>query len=168
MKLVLKMYNKYTGNIYIDGVNVKDIDPDYIRQNITYVNQNSKLFDKIVFENMMYGCSDDETCKNNLDYILKKYKKINELFKNIDIYNKKAGSLGENLSGGQRQVVNIIGGLINPSKILLLDEPTNALDKDLKNDILALIADFKQHKKCIMIITHDKDVHSLFDQHIEM
>lgn len=168
MKLVLRMYNKYTGNIYIDGVNVKDMDPDYIRQNITYVNQNSKLFDKIVFENMMYGCSDDETCKKNLDYILKKYKKINELFKNIDIYNKKAGSLGENLSGGQRQVVNIIGGLINPSKILLLDEPTNALDKDLKNDILELISDFKQHKKCIMIITHDKDVHSLFDQHIEM
>jgi ABC-type bacteriocin/lantibiotic exporter with double-glycine peptidase domain len=168
MKLVLRMYNKYTGNIYIDGVNVKDLDPDYIRQNITYVNQNSKLFDKIVFENMMYGCNHDETCKKNLEYILNNYKKINELFQNIDIYNKKAGSLGENLSGGQRQVVNIIGGLINPSKILLLDEPTNALDKDLKTDILELIADFKQHKKCIMIITHDKDVHGLFDQHIQM
>ena len=46
----------------------------------------------------------------------------------MNIHETNSGSLGENLSGGQRQIVNIISGLINPSKILILDEPTNNLD----------------------------------------
>jgi ABC-type bacteriocin/lantibiotic exporter with double-glycine peptidase domain len=86
----------------------------------------------------------------------------------MDIYNKQSGSLGENLSGGQRQVINIIGGLVNPSKILILDEPTNALDIDLKREILELIKTFKKYKKSIIIITHDKDVYPLFDEKIQI
>jgi ABC-type lipoprotein export system ATPase subunit len=96
------------------------------------------------------------------------YKKIGELFKNIDIYNQQSGPLGENLSGGQRQIVNIIGGLINPSKILILDEPTNALDPELKRELIGLIKDFKKYKKCIIIITHDRDVHPLFDETVHI
>jgi ABC-type lipoprotein export system ATPase subunit len=66
--------------------------------------------------------------------------------------------LGENLSGGQRQVVNIIGGLINPSKILVLDEPTNALDPSLKWEVIRLIQDYSAKKNAIIIITHDKEL----------
>ena len=167
-KLFLKMYNHYEGNIYIDGKNIREIDANYIRKNITYVNQNSKLFDKKIIENMMYGCSHEETCKSKIKDIMEKYPKIAELFTNIDIYTKQSGPLGEHLSGGQRQVVNMIGGLINPSKILVLDEPTNALDPGLKKDLLKLIKDFREHKKAIIIITHDKEVHELFDEKIEM
>jgi ABC-type lipoprotein export system ATPase subunit len=74
--------------------------------------------------------------------------------------------LGENLSGGQRQVINIISGLINPTDILILDEPTNGLDKNLKQDIISIINDFKSYKKCIIIITHDHDVYPIFEQKI--
>ena len=108
MKLVLKLYKTNSGNIYIDGENINNIDPDYIRSNITYVNQNSKLFDKKVIDNMLYGCLDIDTCNKYLDKIMQ-YKKINELYKNVDIYNQRSGALGENLSGGQRQIINIIG-----------------------------------------------------------
>ena len=167
MKLVLKLYKPKTGNIFIDGQNIDNIDPDYIRNNITYVNQNSKLFDKKVIDNMLYGCLDLDTCNAYLKKIMQ-YKKINELYKNVDIYNQRSGALGENLSGGQRQIINIIGGLINPSKILILDEPTNALDPELKNELLELIRDFKKYKKSIIIITHDRDVHSLFDETIKI
>jgi len=167
-KLFLKMYNHYEGNIFIDGKNIREIDANYIRKNITYVNQNSKLFDKKIIENMMYGCSHKETCQSKIKEIMEKYPKIAELFNNIDIYTKQSGPLGEHLSGGQRQVVNMIGGLINPSKILVLDEPTNALDPGLKKDLLKLIKDFREHKKAIIIITHDKEVHELFDEKIEM
>jgi ATP-binding cassette subfamily B protein len=167
MKLVLKLYKPKNGNIYIDGQNIDTIDPDYIRNNITYVNQNSKLFDKKVIDNMLYGCLDLDTCNAYLKKIMQ-YKKINELYKNVDIYNQRSGALGENLSGGQRQIINIIGGLINPSKILILDEPTNALDPELKNELLELIRDFKKYKKSIIIITHDRDVHSLFDETIKI
>lgn len=167
MKLVLKLYKPKTGNIYIDGQNIDNIDPDYIRKNITYVNQNSKLFDKKVIDNMLYGCINVDTCNAYLKKIMQ-YKKINELYKNVDIYNQRSGALGENLSGGQRQVINIIGGLINPSKVLILDEPTNALDPELKRELLELIRDFKKYKKSIIIITHDRDVHNLFDEVIKI
>jgi ABC-type branched-subunit amino acid transport system ATPase component len=130
-KLLLKMYKTETGAIYIDDVDLRNIDTDYIRKNITYVSQNSKLFDKKITENVFYGCNDQEVCARHLEEILK-YDKIRELYKNMNIYEKQAGSLGENLSGGQRQITNIIGGLVNPSKILILDEPTNALYPGLK------------------------------------
>jgi ATP-binding cassette subfamily B protein len=167
MKLVLKLYKPKNGNIYIDGQNIETIDPDYIRKNITYVNQNSKLFDKKVIDNMLYGCLDIDTCNAYLKKIMQ-YKKINELYKNVDIYNQRSGALGENLSGGQRQIINIIGGLINPSKVLILDEPTNALDPELKRELLELIREFKKYKKSIIIITHDRDVHDLFDEVVKI
>jgi ABC-type bacteriocin/lantibiotic exporter with double-glycine peptidase domain len=166
-KLLLKMYQPKSGDIYIDGINIRDIDANYIRKNITYVNQTSKLFDKKIMDNIFYGCNDITICSQHLEEIMK-YPKIRELYKNVDFHNKLAGSLGENLSGGQRQIINIIGGLVNPSKILILDEPTNALDMNLKQELLGLIRDFKHYKKCIMIITHDKDVFPLFDKKIEI
>ena len=166
-KMILKMYRPTEGSIYIGDVNIESIDADYIRKHITYVNQNSKLFDKKVVDNILYGCNDIDVCSSHLKEIMR-YPKVSELFKNMDIYNKTAGSLGDNLSGGQRQVVNIISGLVNPSKILILDEPTNALDGELKREILNLIKDFKKHKQCIIIITHDRDVYPLFDEKIEI
>lgn len=167
VKMILKMYRPNEGDIYIDDVNIKDIDPNYIRKNITYINQNSKLFDKKLVENIMYACSETEKCTSNLQEIMK-YPKIKELYKNIDIYNKESGTGGEKLSGGQRQVTNIISGLINPSKILILDEPTNALDPELKKEIISLIKHYKQFKNCVIIITHDSDVYPLFSETLKI
>jgi ATP-binding cassette subfamily B protein len=167
VKLILRLYKCKDGAIYIDGKNIVDVDPDYIRKNMTYVNQNSKLFDKKVADNMLYGCNDIDVCQKHLDEIMQ-YDKIKELYRKFDIYNKQSGSLGENLSGGQRQIVNIIGGLVNPSKILILDEPTNALDIGLKNELLGIIRDFRKHKQCIIIITHDRDMYPLFDETVQI
>jgi ABC-type multidrug transport system fused ATPase/permease subunit len=160
-KLLIKLYKPESGKIYIDGVDIESVDTDYIRRNITYVNQTSKLFDKKILENIFYGCGDIAVCQERLHAILE-YDKIRELFKNVDLENTRAGSLGEGLSGGQRQVVNIISGLVNDSKILILDEPTNALDGDLKKTVLEIIRRFKQYKKCIIVITHDKDMDAIF------
>ena len=163
MKLLLRLHDPTGGNIYIDDVDITEINPDYIRENITYINQNSKLFDKKVIDNLLYGCSNTDECEKNLEVIMK-YDKIKKLYQNMDIETKMAGSLGENLSGGQRQVVNVVSGLVNHSSILILDEPTNALDRDLKEELLTIIKDFRYLKKCIFIITHDHDVYSLFDE----
>jgi ABC-type bacteriocin/lantibiotic exporter with double-glycine peptidase domain len=166
-KLLLKMYTPERGKIYIDGEDICHLDADYIRKNITYVNQSSKLFDKKVVENMLYGCNDLDVCNRYLNEMMG-YEKIKELYKKMDIYTKNSGSLGENLSGGQRQVVNILSGLINPCEILILDEPTNALDIELKREVLQLIKECRKHKNCIIIITHDNDVFPLFDEKIEI
>ena len=167
IKLLLRMYECDSGKITIDGVDLKTIDPDYVREEITYVNQNSKLFDRKVVDNMLYGCSDKEVCNYLLEHIMK-YPIISKLYRNTDIKNKQAGLLGENLSGGQRQIVNMIGGLINPSKILVLDEPTNALDPELKKEVISMIKDFSRYKQAVIVITHDRDVFPMFTQQIQM
>jgi ABC-type multidrug transport system fused ATPase/permease subunit len=90
IKLMLKMNECEKGEILIDGVNIHGLDPLYIRKNITYVNQNSKLFDKKVVENMLYGCSNREIC----DYFLKQimqYPHIAKLYKNVNIEEKNDG-----------------------------------------------------------------------------
>jgi len=167
MKILLKMHSVKEGTVYIDGVNIDELSPDYIRKNITYVSQNGKLFDRVVLENMLYGCSHPETCSKELQNVMK-YQKIRDLFRNIDIENKKSGNLGENLSGGQRQIVNIIGGLVNPSKILILDEPTNALDSALKWELMRLIQDYSEKKNAILIITHDKEMDQIFTGKVKL
>jgi ABC-type multidrug transport system fused ATPase/permease subunit len=167
VKLIVKLYRPTGGAIYIDDKNIDTIDPNYIRKNITYVNQTSKLFDSKIIDNILYGCSDQDVCNGHLEEILK-YPKIVELYKNLDIRNDSVGSFGDKLSGGQRQVTNIIGGLVNPCKILILDEPTNALDIELKKELIGLIRDFKKHKKCIIIITHDEDVYPLFTEKLNI
>ena len=166
VKLLLRLYDPSEGQILIDGQDIRNIDPTYLRENITYVNQNSRLFDREVLENILYGCKDVEKCQGHLKEILS-YSKIQELYKNVQL-DTSAGPLGENLSGGQRQVANLISGLINPTKILILDEPTNALDPQLKREIIMMIQHFHSYKKCILIITHDRDVYSLFDETLEI
>ena len=166
-KLLLKMYIPEKGSILIDDVDIQSIEPDYLRDNITYINQNTRLFDKTVLENILYGCLDEKHCREEYKKILS-YPKINNLYKNVDLNNDLAGYSGEKLSGGQRQVVNIISGLVNPSKILILDEPTNALDNDLKHELLEVIKEFKSNKQAILIISHDSDVFKIFDENIEL
>ena len=66
VKLMLKLYSLKEGKIYIDDQDIQEIDPDYIRQNITYVNQTGKLFDRKIIENIMYGCGHNEKCQHHL------------------------------------------------------------------------------------------------------
>jgi len=167
VKLLVRMNRCTSGTIEIDGKNINDIDPYYIRQNISFVNQNSRLLDRKIMENILYGCKDLDTCNANLREILS-YPKIQELYRNVDIEKGDAGPLGEKLSGGQRQVINIINGMIHSSKILILDEPTTGIDPELKQEVLKIIQHFRKNKKCIMIITHDRDVYSLFDETLEL
>jgi ABC-type bacteriocin/lantibiotic exporter with double-glycine peptidase domain len=163
-KLIIKMYN-YEGNIFIDNINVKNIETNYLRSNIIYVSQDSKLFDKNIYENLFYGCN-SKINMNKFDEIMK-FQSINNLLSNLN-FNNKVGFSGENLSGGQRKIINIINGLLIDSKILILDEPTNGLDKELKEDVIELIKYFKKYIKCIIIISHDKDIYPIVDHKIRL
>jgi len=165
-KLLIKIYNNYIGNIYIDEIDINNIDNNYIRENISYVNQNSKLFDKNIIDNLYFGCNNLKQCKKYYNEIII-FDKINDLLKKINFKNN-SGSSGEKLSGGQRQVINIINGLILTSEIIILDEPTNALDIDLKKNVIELIKYFKKYKKCIIIISHDKDIYNICDEIITL
>ena len=166
IRLLLKLHYPDSGEILIDGEPIQGIDADYIRHNVTYVNQTGKLFDRKVFDNIMYACNNSEKCERNFARILQ-YPRIKKLFDGVDL-DKKSGSLGENLSGGQRQIVNIVSGMVNDSKILVLDEPTNALDPDLKKEVMNLIRDFGREKNAVIIITHDEELTPMFNQVIHL
>jgi len=167
MKLLIKLYRPSSGRITIDGKDIAEIDNVYLRRNIVYVNQNSRLFDKSVLKNIMYGCRKEEHCREILDELMQ-FPKVKDLFSDINMNEKSAGLLGENLSGGQRQLVNIISGFVSHSPIIILDEPTNALDGELKREVLGIIKHCKKFKKCIIIISHDKDVLPLFDEELKV
>lgn len=169
IKLLLKIY-PYEGTILIDNINVNNIDTNYLRQKIIYIDQTSNLFDKKIIENINYGINKKDKneiilSKKYFNEIMKNHK-IKELYDNIDFESKNAGFNGNNLSGGQKQVINLINGLITPSIITVLDEPTNALDPNLKKEVIKIIKDFKKYNKCIIIITHDKDLYEIFDENI--
>jgi ABC-type multidrug transport system fused ATPase/permease subunit len=169
IKLLLKLY-PYEGTILLDNIDVNSIDTNYLRKKIIYIDQSSNLFDKKIIENINYGINiDDENemilSKKYFNEIMKN-SKIKELYDNIDFESKNAGFNGSNLSGGQRQVINLINGLITPSIITVLDEPTNALDPNLKKEVIKIIKEFKKYNKCIIIITHDKDLYEIFDENI--
>jgi len=166
MKILIKLY-KYDGSILINDVDIKFIDTKILREKITYVNQSSKLFDKKIIKNITYGLKNNDSYKFYLSEIMK-FDKINRLFANINLETTDAGFSGDNLSGGQRQVVNLINGLIQESDIIILDEPTNALNHELKIDVIKMIKYFKKYKKSIFIISHDKEIYSIFDDVINV
>jgi len=166
MKLLIKNYSCKSGNIYIDNMDIEELKNNELRKNIIYINQNLKLFDKDVKYNLLYGCNHNECDLYYND--LKNDSIIQKLFHNEDFQKIKAGSLGENLSGGQNQMINILNGLINKSKILILDEPTRNLDSKLKKHLQELILKYKDNHKNIIIITHDNDYNDLFDETIYM
>ena len=167
IKLLLKLY-QYEGDILIDNINIQDIDVEYLRKNIIYVEQTGNLFDKKIIDNINYGIDNksDNILSKKYFYKIMKYSTIKHLYLDIDFKSKDSGFNGEYLSGGQRQVINLINGLITPSLITVLDEPTNSLDPDLKKDVIKIIKEFKKYNKCIIIITHDKDLYEIFDENI--
>jgi ABC-type bacteriocin/lantibiotic exporter with double-glycine peptidase domain len=170
-KLIIKLY-KYSGMIRIDGVDIQTLDNNFIRHNIIYIDQSSKLFDRKIIHNLLYGCNVDGSttppsyCQKQFATIRANFPKIDAILTKLDIDNKKAGLSGNNLSGGQRQVVNIINGLIQDAKIVIIDEPTNALDPILKKEIIQLIHTYKTYKKAIIVITHDKELMDVLDRKI--
>jgi len=168
-KLIIKLY-KYDGVIRIDGIDIQTIDNNFIRHNIIYIDQSSKLFDRKIIENLLYGCSTDDTtptyCRKQFNHIRTNFPKIDAILIQLDIDNKKAGLAGNNLSGGQRQIINIINGLIQDAQIVIIDEPTNALDPILKKEVIQLIHTYKTYKKAIIVITHDKELMAVLDRKI--
>ena len=127
-----------------------------LRCSVTYVDQSGGVFDASLLENMLYGCGSEKMLLGGVE--------LNRMMRSLSL----SGSSLMLKSGGERQLMNVISGLMQGSKILILDEPTNALDPDVKKELLQLIVEYKEKKECIIIISHDKDVFPLFDETINV
>ena len=166
MKLLLRMNSIQKGNIYIDNVNIKDIDTQYLRNQINYVNQKTALFEMPVIDNILYG--NQHISSTKLKYILKKYD-LNSVYSGLQkgIYTQ-AGVQGANLSLGMQKVTIILRSIFKRCKIIIFDEPLAGLDEKTRNKIIKLIFDLCKNKT-IIIITHDKEIlpycHKVYDIH---
>lgn len=159
INLLLGLYVLNSGKITIDGVDIRKSDFEYLRKNISVINQNIKLFNNTVYYNIKYG-----TNATNIDVdSLIRQLNLWSVFENLE--NKlmtTAGINGSNLSGGQKQIILILRALLKNTKIIIFDEPTSALDNNTKQIILKTITQVKKGRT-IIIVTHDDDVKQLAD-----
>lgn len=126
--LIPRFYDLTDGNIYIDGVNIKDITLDSLRNNIGMVQQDVYLFSGTVYENIIYGNPDatrDEVIEAAKAAGAHEF--ICELKDGYDTY---VGERGLKLSGGQKQRISIARLFLKNPPILILDEATSALDNE--------------------------------------
>lgn len=156
-KLILRLLVNYEGDIFINGISNKTINIEDLRGNIMYIPQHPNLFNRTLYDNLMYGLDDK---KITIKMILDKLEGVG-LFdiksKFEQVMYQKVGKLGHQLSGGQRQIVWILRSIFSNNKMVILDEPTSSLDASSKQKIMKLIEDLSKTRNLI-IITHDKEV----------
>ncbi|CAG8696719.1 8997_t:CDS:2 [Cetraspora pellucida] len=128
VSLLQRFYDVNSGEIEVEGVNVKQWNLEYLRSNMALVGQEPVLFDLTIEENIAYG---KEGCTREEIEIAAKEANIHNFITSLpDGYNTRVGEKGTQLSGGQKQRVAIARALIRSPKILLLDEATSALDSE--------------------------------------
>jgi len=148
VKLIMGYQPLTLGTITIGGISVNDMSDDDIRKNIFYIPQKPKLFNRTLYENIVYGIS-SKPSKQDIENIMQLY----NISFNKDM-DELCGVEGNNLSGGQRQIVWLLRSILCPASILILDEPTSALDPTNKILINSIINKISVNKT-IIIVSHD-------------
>lgn len=153
----------YKGDVYVDGVNFNDFSHTDIINNIIYVSQHPKLFNRTIFDNIVYGSN---LTKKDLQKFVDEME-LNEFFGKFKkgIYTM-AGKDGNNLSGGQKQIISLLRAIMFQKPIILLDEPTSALDSGTKEIFNRLIKHI--NNKTVLVVTHDKTIYDLFDEIVDL
>ena len=165
MKLLIGIYKIEDGNIKINKIDIKNINKNYLRKNIIYVNQRTSLFNESVLDNILYG--NDHIDKKYIIDLLNKYD-LNTTFSKLEYgINSNAGVNGTNLSLGMQKVVIILRGIIKNYKIIIFDEPLAGLDSKTRMKVMNLIKDYC-NGKTVMIITHDKEIIPYCDEVINI
>ena len=153
VNLISGLLPEDTGEIWVDGQLMKNLNKQTFQKHIGYVSQDPVIFNDTIYNNITFW--DEPTPKN-----LKRFEKAVEQASLIDFLNQQPlgketelGNNGINLSGGQKQRVSIARELYKDIDILILDEATSALDSETENAIQESI-DALQGKYTLLVVAH--------------
>ncbi|MCJ1400530.1 hypothetical protein MMC11_003736 [Xylographa trunciseda] len=153
--ILLQFYPPASGEITIDGEPIQVLDTNWLRNNITLVQQSSVLFNETIFTNVAFGRRDygkvrREEVKRCMEAAALK-DTIQDLPNGLDTL---VGIGGSTMSGGQKQRVAIARARLRDTPILILDEATSALDHISRTKVMEAVREWRKGKTTI-IITHD-------------
>ena len=160
-KLMLGLYAPTEGAVFLDGVDLRQLDPADLRRNIGYVEQDCMLFYGSLRDNITIRApyADDSAVVAAAELAgLSEF--VNRHPEGFDMV---ISERGESLSGGQRQGVSIARAVLLDPPVLLLDEPTSAMDFSSEAQLKERIKQFAQHKTMI-IVTHRSSLMELADR----
>lgn len=133
MQLIPRLYDATSGDVLIDGVNVKDYNLDELHTKIGMVLQKNELFSGTILENLKWGKPDASI--EEIENAAKAAQAHDFILSFTDGYNTLLGRGGINVSGGQKQRLCIARALLRKPKILILDDSTSAVDSDTEQKI---------------------------------
>ncbi len=147
LNLLVKFYNPDSGTIKLDGVDLREYDTHFLRENIGMVLQKNHIFDGSIEENIRYG-NPNATFEDVVDAAQKAY-----IYDQIMALPQGFNSKAQLLSGGQQQRIAIARMFLKNPPIIFLDEPTASLDAIATEQIKASIDAIKKNRT-VIIISH--------------
>lgn len=149
IKLLLKFYKPETGDIYLDGKSIKDINTASYRKAFGYVPQEILLFSGSIEENIVWGNHD--ATPEDIFNAAKYAEALDFIARLPNRFSTKIGEKGASLSGGERQRIALARTLLRKPKILVLDEATSSLDSLSENAIMNTINRIGKNITTIMV-----------------
>jgi ATP-binding cassette, subfamily B, bacterial len=152
INLVARFYDPTSGTIKIDGADIRSYTIKSIRDQISFVLQDTVLFHTPIWENIAYGRPEATR-----DEIIRAAKLANAdefIVKMPEGYDTMVGERGVTLSGGQRQRIAIARAVIRNTPILILDEPTSGLDAQSEQMVFEALERLMKNKTSIVIAHH--------------
>lgn len=126
VQLIPRLYDCDEGEVFVDGINVRDYSLDNLRNGVAMVLQKNTLFSGSIMENLRWG---DENASDEEVYEMAKAAQADLFVRDFtDGYDMELGQGGVNVSGGQKQRLCIARALLKKPKILILDDSTSAVD----------------------------------------
>jgi ATP-binding cassette subfamily B multidrug efflux pump len=150
-QLILRMYDATRGNILIDGTDVRNVDLDALRTELSYVPQDVFLFSDTIANNILFGVKD---ASRELVQQAARYASIEkEILDFQEQFETMVGERGVTLSGGQKQRISIARGLVKDPRMIVFDDCLSAVDARTEKEILTNLTRFLNDRTAI-IITH--------------
>jgi len=147
--LIARFYDPTSGSILMDGIDIRNMTLESLRNQLSLVLQDVFLFNGTIGENIAYGC--DGATNQQIEEAAK-IACIDEFIDSLpERYDTFIGERGVRLSGGQKQRLSIARSVLRNSPLLLLDEATSAIDTETEREIQNAISKIIGHRTLIVI-----------------